>query len=347
MRIKNSSGKAVFSTGVLVLALILWAASGWSATRTLKDMAGRTVTLRGPVKSVVTTFKPATLLLFSLGQQEKIVGIDSSAKHDRLFSALLPEVKALPGVGTKSTGINFETVAALAPDLVILYAQKDGLELAERLAVMRIPSIVILPESFASVKTSLELMAQALEVDERAVAVNQAIDGMLTLVAARIAGLAQNQRKTGYFVGSRGLFSTATGNMLQDDIFTRAGVINVAHDLRGYFQDISPEQFVAWNPDLIVLSQHLHQNVVERLADPALQQVRAVVHKTVYRFPCDLAPWDFPSPLSALGTLWLAHKSYPELFRDLDFEGEIDNFHLKLFGKKLSEMHGHLNDQVY
>ena len=331
----------------ILLIIVLLPMTGWSETRTFKDMAGRNVTICGNVERIVTTFKPATLSLFSLGLQRKIVGIDTGSKRDRLFQALLPEVSILTGIGSKSTGINFETVVSLSPDLVILYAQKDGIELAKRLAMMKIPSIIILPESFASVDTSLQIIAEAAGVTERAVEVRASMNGILKLVEKRINQLSPDNRKTGYFASPRGLFSTATGNMLQDDMFSRAGVVNVAHDLQGYFQDISPEQFVAWNPDMIILSQHLHQHVVKRLNDPALKQVTAVAQKTVYRFPCDLTPWDFPSPLAALGTLWLADKTYPELFRGFDINLEIDNFHHRLFGKTLSEMHGNLNDQVY
>ena len=340
-------GKMTFSAILMIMAILVLPMNGWSETRTLKDMAGRSVTLSDDVKRIVTTFKPATLSLFSLGLQGKIVGIDTGSKRDRLFQAILPEVSGLTGVGSKSTGINFETVVSLAPDLVILYAQKNGIELAGRLAVMKIPSIIILPESFASVKTSLQIIAQATGVTERAAEVNTVMDDMLKVVEKRISPLSPDDRKTGYFVSPRGLFSTATGNMLQDDMFSRAGVVNVAHDLKGYFQDISPEQFVAWNPDIIILSQHLHQHVVKRLNNPALKQVTAVAQKSVYRFPCDLAPWDFPSPLAVLGTLWLADKIYPELFQGVDIDQEIDYFHLRLFGKTLSEMHGNLNDRVF
>lgn len=331
----------------MLLAAILLPMQGFCETRTLKDMAGRSVTISGSVERIVTTFKPATLSVFALGLQEKIVGIDSSAEHDLLFKALLPTVADIPEVGTKSRGINFETVVSLSPDLVILYAQKDGIELARRLDVMQIASIIILPESFASVKTSLQVIAQAISATERVAEVSLIMDGMLQMVEERISRIPAKARKTGYFVSPRGLFSTATGNMLQDDIFSRAGVDNVAHDLRGYFQDVSPEQLAAWNPDLIILSQHLHQQVVKRLNGSALKQMTAVVHKAVYRFPCDLAPWDFPSPLAVLGTLWLAHKSYPELFQDIDISQQIDYFHVRLFGKTLSEMHGKLNDKVY
>jgi iron complex transport system substrate-binding protein len=332
-------------TGLMMV--VLWPGRGWSGVRTLDDMAGRTVTLTGEVNRIVTTFKPSSLCLFSLGLQGKLVGIDTSSKRDRLLKAVMPGLSKVAGVGSKSTGINFETVVALSPDLVILYAQKNGVELADRLAVMGIKSIIILPESFDSVKTSLQIIATAAGVPERAKGVEEIMDGVLQMVEKRVATLSPDHRKTGYFASPRGLFSTATGSMLQDEIFTRAGVINVAHDLNGYFQDISPEQFMTWNPDMVILSQHLHQRVDKRLSDPAMQRVTAVAKKAIYRSPSDLAPWDFPSPLAALGTLWLANKAYPGLFDGIDIDGEIDLFHVRLFGKSLGDMNGNINDQVY
>ena len=331
----------------LIGLLLVFSGKGWSQSRTVEDMAGRTVTLTRDVNRIVTTFKPSTLSLFSLGLQEKIVGIDNSSRMDRLFMAVMPGVAQLTGIGSKSTGINFETIVALRPDLVILYAQKDGLDLAGRFELMKIPCIIILPETFESVKKSLEVIALAAGVAERSQRVCSIMDKVLDLVEKRVGTLALDRRKTAYFASSRGLFNTATGNMLQDEIFTRAGVINVAHDLNGYFQDISPEQFMGWNPDMVILSQHLNKSVVKQISDPALNRVTAVAKRAVFRSPSDLAPWDFPSPLAVLGTLWLANKAYPGLFRDVDINQEIDQFHLKLFGKSLSSMGGNLNDQVY
>lgn len=332
----------------LIFALIVIAAllpgSVWSKSRTFEDMAGRTVILTRPVNRIVTTFKPTTLCLLSLGLQNKLVGIDTSSKRDRLTLAVMPKVVDLTGVGSKSTGINFETVTSLKPDLVILYAQKDGFDLANRLEVMGIASIIVLPESFESVKKSLYLIAGAAGEPERADRVVKLMDEVLSTVETRISLIGSKKKKSGYFASSRGLFSTATGSMLQDEIFARAGVVNVAHDLDGYFQEISPEQLLLWNPDLMVVSQHLHNPVQKGLNNPVVGRVTAVAQGAVYRSPSSLAPWDFPSPLAVLGSLWLAKRAYPEQFSDLDLIAEVDRFHVQLFNKSMTDMGGRLND---
>jgi len=316
-------------------------------SRTITDMAGRRITIDKDVNRIVTSFKPATFCILSLGLQDKLVGVDTSSFRDRLNLSVFPGMADLPGVGSKAMGLNYESIMSLSPDLVILYAQKDGKELARQFEKINIPAVIILPENFSGIKTSLKIIARAVGEPERSLMVEKAMDAVLELVEKRVAAIPLNRKKTAYFASPRGLYSTATGNMLQDEMFTKAGLINVARDLRGYFQDISPEQFVKWDPDMVILSQHSKSKIIRKLNNPVIKNVKAVKAKTVYKSPSTLAPWDFPSPLSALGTLWLANRAYPELFADIDLSKEIDNFHTKIFGKSLKQMNGALNDQVY
>ena len=309
-------------------------------------MAGREVALQGDARRIIPTFKPVTLCLLAMGLQDRLVGIDTHSKHDALTRAVFPEVDALIGVGTKSTGINLETLVSLKPDLVILYAQKDGLSLAKRLEKMKIPSMVILPETLDSIQRSMMLIAKAAGAPERAEKSIAAMDRVMALVADRTQGIPEAEKKRAYFASKMNFFSTAAGNMLQDTMFSKAGMINVSHGLTGYFQNISPEQFMEWNPDIVFLSKGLKSRLGETLSNPVLQQVGAISGNHLHRFPSNLAPWDFPSPLSALATLWVACRAYPDRFIDIDLMAEIDRFHAELFGRTFTKMGGRLNDTV-
>lgn len=312
----------------------------------MTDMAGRKVKINVPVKSIVTTFKPATLCVASLGIIDKLVGVDTSATRDRLLQSIYPGIKQVTAVGKKSTGVNFETLVSLKPDLVILYSQKDGMALADRLEKINIPAIIIVPETFDTIKSAMKLIARTAGVSDRMVKIEDRMDNMLELLKTRLSGLPEEKRKKVYFASSRGLFSTTTGNMLQHEIITRAGTRNVSGGLNGYFQNISPEQLIQWNPDIMILSQHIPKGEIHRLAAPVISPVTAVRSKKVWRFPSTLAPWDFPSPLSVLGSLWLAEKAYPEFFNDLDIQKEADDFHQVLFGLTMTDMNGAINDQI-
>jgi iron complex transport system substrate-binding protein len=351
MKLKNMSGPiiALPSAFLLVIVLLLIPAlisANEIKTRAITDMAGRRVLLKGNVDRIVTTFKPASLCILSLGLAHKLVGIDTSSRRDRLQKAVFPGFANLKGVGSKSMGINFETLVSLKPDLVILYSQKDGIALAERLDSMKIPSIVIIPETFDSIKTSLAVIALAAGATDKTRFVENQMDRILNIVDQQLAGLQEKDKKTGYFASCRGIFSTTTGNMLQDEIFKKAGIKNVSGHLTGYFQNISPEQLVKWNPEIMVLSQHMKKSETKRVFDTALKKITAVSQNQVYPCPSSLAPWDFPSPLSVLASLWIAQKAYPERFSQIETNKLFNEFHQNLFGKTLTQMGGKLSDTL-
>jgi len=310
------------------------------------DQAGRNVMIPDAVNRIVTTFKPATMCALSLGLAPKLVGVDTSSKRDRLSCAVFPAIKQVSGIGSKTMGINFETLISLEPDLVILYSQKDGLQMADRLADLNIPAIVIMPETFESIRLALALMARAAGGETALKAVEKQMKGILCLIRERLENLPAEKQKTGYFASSRGVFSTTTGNMIQHEIFTIAGIDNVSAHLTGYFQDISPEQLFKWNPDIMVLSRHMKRSEAHRLSNKGLARVTAISDKAVYRCPSSLAPWDFPSPLSVLASLWLAKKVYPDHFADIDILDKSNEFHRALFGRTMDEMGGRLDDVI-
>jgi iron complex transport system substrate-binding protein len=314
--------------------------------RIIKDMTGRKVVLTGPVHRVVTTFKPASLCVLSLGLAHTLVGVDNSSRKDPLQVSVCPDIQHLAGVGTKSMGINLETLVSLKPDLVIFYSQNDGLSATEKLAAMGIPCIVILPESFDSILQAMEIIAQAMGDSQRISLVRDQMEAVLSLVDARLSDLPDSRKKTGYFASTLGLFSTTTGSILQDEIFSRARIRNASSHLTGYFQDISPEQLVEWNPDIMILSQHMKKSQFRLLDLAPLQGVTAISQNQVFRCPSSLAQWDFPSPLAVLATLWVAKKAYPETFTDVDIVAQADAFHENLFGQTMTQMGGTLEDTI-
>ena len=311
--------------------------------RTVTDMVGRTVTVPHQAQRLVTTFKPAALCVTALGLQDRLVGIDSDSKNDRLQLAVEPSIARLPAVGQKSTGINFEAMLSVKPDLVIMFAQKDGIAIADRLVEHGVAAIVILPESIDSLYATLELIAGAAGLPERAGRAIGACRHVVDLTTARVADVPADQRKQVYFASPRGVFSTATGDLLQDEIITLAGGVHSGGGLSGYFREISPEQFIAWNPDVVVISGHAAPRTRTVLDQPQFSGVKAIANDSIYGFPSNLAPWDFPSPLSVLGVLWLAEKCYPQQFGDVDLAAEIDQFHKALFGKGFRELGGKID----
>jgi iron complex transport system substrate-binding protein len=315
-----------------------------SPTHAVTDMVGRRVAVPDKVRRLVTTFKPASLCVTALGLQGSLVAIDTDSRRDRLQLAVDPSLARLPAVGQKTTGLNFEAILAANPDLVILFSQKDGIVVADRLVDHGVAAIVILPENLQTLYETLRLIAGAAGVPERAAQTIATCQRIVDSAGRRVASVEAKDRKRVYFASPLGTFTTASGDMLQDEMIHLAGGINAGHALSGYFREISPEQFIAWNPDIVVISGPGVRRGRETLQQPQFAGVSAVAAGRIYGFPSNIAPWDFPSPLSVLGVLWLANTCYPERFADVDLQAEIERFHRELFGKGFGELGGRLSE---
>lgn len=298
------------------------------------------------VQRVVTTFKPATLFMLSLGHPEILVGVDTPSRRDPLLLAVAPELANLPGVGSKSHGINIETVLGLNPDLVILYSHRDGIELAGRLERSGCPTVIIQPETFDTIQETLYILAAAIDRPERGELVVRAMQNALALVHDRVPDKESRERKRVYYGAPRGFLSTAPADMLQDEIIRHAGGVNVASHLKGYFKNISAEHLIEWDPETLILSRTIRAEADTILGRREFSFLPAIQTNDVYVFPSTLTPWDFPSPLSALGVLWLGTRLYPERFGDVSLMDEADAFHRTLFGKSMRQMGGQLDDKL-
>jgi ABC-type Fe3+-hydroxamate transport system substrate-binding protein len=122
------------------LAAALAAACGPSADRpdgpvTAVDAAGRTVSLAAPARRVVSLLPSFTELLFAIGAGERVVGRTAWCDYP-------PAVLAVPSVGD---GIppNVEVVAALRPDLVVLYHSGPNVVAARQLEQLGIAVVLV------------------------------------------------------------------------------------------------------------------------------------------------------------------------------------------------------------
>ncbi|MGM0760340.1 MAG: ABC transporter substrate-binding protein [Thermodesulfobacteriota bacterium] len=325
---------------------VLLAAAQLQAGIVITDDADREVEIPDQVNRLVTAFKPATLLVLSLGGADALVGVDSSSRHDPLNLAVAPDLKKAVGVGSKSQDISLETVISLKPDLVILYSQKTGIQLAVRLQDSGCPAVVIAPETFDSIEKNLMLLGKALDRQEQAARVVQAMHNVQETVHSRVQDLENEERKIVYYAGPSGFLSTAPSGMLQDVMIDRAGGRNAASGLHGYFKQVSPEQLMDWAPDSIILSRMIRPQAKTLLKRKQFSLLPAVKNNNIHVFPSPLAPWDFPSPLSALGVLWLGTRLYPERFADISLMQEVNAFHRTLFGQSFTEMNGFLDDDL-
>ena len=299
------------------------------------DGLGREIKLDQPAERVYISYGIAGTMVYALGAQDKLVGIDPETKKTAVYVAW-------PSGGRSE--FNVEEVIALDADLILVPGRNR--QLVENLEAHGLNVFGIVAEDLSQLTDSMVNLGKALGKEDRAQQFVGYYDAMVQRIQQKTANLEESQRPKVYMVGSN-LLSTCGGEMYQHYLITLAGGRNVVGaegaGAERWFE-ISPEQIVKWNPDIIVVVQYAADTTPQDiLADERFAGVNAVQNNQVFWFPSNLIPWDYPSPQAILGIAWMANKLHPDLFADLDVMEEADGFFQMLYGKTYSELGGLLD----
>lgn len=322
---------------IIVLSLVISLLFSFSvlADKVVTDMTGRKVKVPDQINRVVTTYRSATQFVFCLNVQDRLVAADISFEKISLFQKLYYGDK-IPTVGSKRHGLNLEQIIEVDPDLVILFPYGEGPSTAKKLEQFGIASIIIVPESYQQIRKATNLLAEAMGLEDRAKKVTKQYDKILNLVQ-RSSNI-DNKKKV-YFANSD-LFDTVGEGLLQTSMIEMAGGINSAKTVKSGFIKTSLEELINWNPEYIVVSQYYSNTIDNLLNREELKNLNAIKDGNVFRFPSEVEPWDFPSPSSYLGIIWLAKKIYPEKYEDVDIEKIVNEYYQTLYNKSFTKLGG-------
>ncbi|MBF8984222.1 ABC transporter substrate-binding protein [Lutibacter sp. B2] len=340
---------------LLLVVAVIFAFTGCSSdistsadkqTREVVDLKGRKVTIPKEVDKVISSYMPATNLVFTVGGQDKLVAVSTKDKKNKFFKSLCPNMDQVVDIGGKNPGLNMETVAASNPDVVIMFPDKESENTCKQLEEQGIPAVVIDPENIEDMKKSTLLVGEVLGKEKQAAEVIKYYDDTIHMIENRLKKIPVQDRKKVYMAGGHGLLSTCSKDMYQHFIIEKAGGIDVAGELSGGWNSISTEQLINWNPDIMVSVRYCNEGEPDLIkANNQLESINAVKNDEVYKFPSNLGPWDVPEPKSVLGILWLSKTMYPELFSDIDLKKEFDHFHSKFYGKSFTELGGIVDEK--
>lgn len=298
---------------------------------TVTDQAGREVSLEAPAERIVSCYYLVTASLLTLGQKDKIVGIEMKADTRELYKLCAPEFLELPGVGSgKET--NIEAIAALEPDLVLL--PNKQVEAADTLADLGIPTAVVEPETYEAFNELLAMLGKLCGCEQEAEELIAYYDG----VVDRVTALTKDaQRPCVYLCGSASHLRACTGGMYQREMIEMAGGTCVSAQLEGAsWADISAEQLAAWDPEVIFAVQYAEYALDDIRNDAALSGLKAVTEDRLYLVPSPIEAWDYPQPSSILGLLWMTHILHPELMGEEDYVKEARQFYQTYFGIEIT-----------
>jgi iron complex transport system substrate-binding protein len=318
--------------------------------RRVIDQLGRTVEIPREVTSVVVLQHQSLNVLVQLGGADSIVGVLSSWKRQLgpRYSRLAPRLESLPQPGDLSE-VNIESLLSLRPQVVFVtnYAPQD---MIGRISSVGIPVIAVSFREDAEserakinpimedeetaynngLKIGIRLIGEVMNRQKEAEELIAYAFEHREIVTERLQDLTENRRVRTY-MANPGLNTYGSGKYT-GLMMLHAGALNVAAASIEGAKQVSLEQILFWNPEVIFVQERYPEVVAEITQDPGWQNIDAVKNKRVYLMPEYAKAWGYPQPEAlALGELWMAKTLYPDRFGDIDMAAEAEAYYRRFY----------------
>lgn len=318
-------------------ALTAWPRPAWAAT--VRDGAGRDVAVPSTVTRVFPAGPPAAIQLYTLAPDLLLGWPRANRPEEREF--LLPGIGDRPEIGRitgRGNSANLEAVLQLKPDLIVDSGStgRTYVELAERVQGQTGIPYALLDGRFGSLPESYRILGRLTGRSERAETLATWCETAMATIRGRIAGIPADRRPSVYYArGPRGL-ETGLGGSINVETLAFLGARNVADQPGSGLAQVSLEQVLAWDPEVIVTIDLAFSESVRR--DPAWAGVRAVKAGRVHLSPKIPFGWvDFPPSVNRMvGLWWLAKLLYPQTFPE-DIRAIARDFHTLFYQVTPSE----------
>jgi iron complex transport system substrate-binding protein len=322
--------------------------------RTITDSVGREVSLPGEINRVVISSiwpLPSVYCLFE-GSAKKLVGIhpaSMSAAKNSMLVRVTPDILKASTSFTKGNDLNIEELLKLKPDVVFYAPAGEGETDAEyeQLKAAGIPAVAFSTykwdfDCVATFDNWVRLLGEVLQRQDEAAGIAEY--GRRTYEDIQNVFAENPDMKKPkvliLFEYKDGFITTSGSHFFGQYWIEASGGINVAEKLNG-MPEINMEQIYAWDPDIIFItnfSPALPEDILEnKVEGHDWSSVRAVRDGRVYKFPLGMYRWFPPSSDTPLALKWLAQKTHPELFPDMNMDGEIRNYYERFYNVKLTD----------
>jgi iron complex transport system substrate-binding protein len=222
------------------------------ALHNLVDDTGYPTSLDTVPNKIISMAPSTTEIVFALGLNEKVVGVDSYSDYPYDFSAWVAAGN-MTYVGDFS-GPNMEVVASLDPDLILATGGVQA-ETVVSLRDLGYKVLVLNPTSIDGIMKNIELVGNATGKTAEAEALINDITSRINAVVNKVAN-AESKPKVYYetWYDPTSLWS-AGAKAWQNELIEKAGGVNIFSDQQlDYFQS-SAEAVIERNPDIILLPQ--------------------------------------------------------------------------------------------
>lgn len=280
-----------------------------SAVITITDGEGNEFSIEQPAQRIVSLAPSNTEILFALGAGGQVIARDD-------FSNYPPEAASLPSVGGSMTNYNLEELTQFTPDLILA----SPLTPPEQMEAMKVitPNIYVVPNptDLEGLYTNLlnvgALTGQASEAETLVSELRERAQAVGDKVAA-----VTEKPKVFYELDATDPAKpwTAGPGTFIDLLIGLAGGQNIGAVLTGEWAQISQEELIVQDPEIILLGDALYGGITAEsvAARPGWDNIAAVKNQRVEPINDDLISRPGPRLIEGLETL--AKILHPDLFK--------------------------------
>ena len=318
--------------------------------REITDMAGRTMTVPLEIESVFSTGPAAAIYLYTL-VPDKLLGWNY-ALNDIEKSIILEQYHDLPNFG-QGDAVNYEAVIAAGPTIALnVTSINDGsIDASDALADQLGVPVVMVSSDLLDAPAVYRFMGELFGVEEQAEALAAYAEETFNAISS--LDIPNEEKVRIYYGNGEDSLETAPAGSSHGQIIDLVNAVNVA-DLElgdGSRVQISAEQLLAWDPDVIIVNGEPKADMTGSaaaeaiLADPLFATLKAVQNGAVYGTPN--APFSWvdrpPGPNRIVGMRWLSGLIYPE-YLDYDVDEAVREFfqlfyHVELTDEQLTQLY--------
>lgn len=283
------------------------------AGREVVDEAGRTVRIPQPVQRIVSLAPSLTETIYALGLQDRLVGDtdycdypEDARKKTKVGGAINP---------------NFEEIAALRPDLVLVTKSLNRYDTVRALDSLGIPAYATDPHTVGEIIFSTQRLAEILGKPEAGSALASDLEHRLSDLKQRLASLPP--RRVLFIVWPEPLISIGKDTFIADAL-RHAGAVSIVDSSQSWPQ-MNLEEVVKLQPEFLVFAAS-HGGIASRdiealsglpgwrILDAVRNRKFAVISEAVNR----------PAPRIISAIEDLARQLHPEAFIEVQEKEKLE-----------------------
>lgn len=334
----NPKRRRLLAAGVM--GVLLPSVVAAQRRRTLTDGAGRQVELPARAERVYAAGPPASILVFAVAP-DKLIGWTSAWREaERPFIAKryadLPTLGRLTGRGNTA---NVEVVLRAKPDVIIDYGTVSPtlVSLAQRVQQQTGIPYLLLDGDFDRMPDAILQVGEIAQEETRAAELAHYARETVSDINRRVVKIPAARRPRVYYGrGPQGL-NTGLAGSISAEFIEQLGAVNVAAELgRGGLVQVSIEQVLRWNPDVVITIDPSFYALAHR--HPLWRGLPAIRRGRIHLAPTLPFGWiDFPPSVNRLiGLRWVAHILYPQAFPE-DLRPVVRDFYFRCYHQAPSE----------